>query len=176
MVNQRNTGGKEEQTEPQGYYKHYVGGLTPFIFLSNREKKQAEYQHRYARWYRKVGGWIWRSRRVPGACLRRYATVVIMFATVVYAVYAGLQWSTMQQQLEMSERPWVSGDFTITSPLVFDPAGEAHLSLRVALRNTGHSVATGIQVRAQMFPVSLPRSFDEPIERQAEICEAMRRE
>lgn len=57
--------------------------------------------------------------------------------------------NTAQKQLEMTERPWISVKMTISSPFVFDVNG-AHVGLKVAIKNIGHSPAVRIWPDAEL--------------------------
>jgi hypothetical protein len=57
------------------------------------------------------------------------ATVVIALLTYEYATYAKLQWATMQQQLEMAERPFVA-----PSAFVFNQCSSSYINIE----NFGH--------------------------------------
>jgi len=102
MLDEKNPQHEKEQPAPHGYYARPIGeGLV--LYLSEREREQTEHQHRRPRRYYRVGQ---RTRRWWLAfCqwLRRYAVVGAMFATIVYAVYAGLQWGAMQGQFTTTQ-------------------------------------------------------------------------
>jgi len=55
------------------------------------------------------------------------------------------------KELELSERPWVFFDASITSPLTFDSSG-ARVGVRIVSRNTGHSPAAGISWQVKIIP------------------------
>jgi hypothetical protein len=57
-----------------------------------------------------------------------------------------------QQQLEASERPWLSADIAISGPLVFDKDG-AHITMAIRLRNIGHSPAIRTAYRPELFAI-----------------------
>lgn len=80
---------------------------------------------------------------------------------------------TASRQLELSERPWVSVDFEIVQPLIFDAKG-ASLGLRVHLKNIGHSVAFKVMFRESLFPVNLTGTFKDiyslPVAEESRMC------
>jgi hypothetical protein len=73
------------------------------------------------------------------------ATVAILVLTYFYVRYSKRQWKVMEQQLELSQRPWVSADVSMAQPLAFDQRGGV-TGVVVRLRNVGHSVALYVSV------------------------------
>jgi hypothetical protein len=80
-------------------------------------------------------GWTNRQR----ALIAVLATVAIAALTYEYATYAKAPWRTMQQQLELSERPWVGvgGPVEILKQLTYDTT----MVTKVCVTNAGHSAA-----------------------------------
>ena len=72
-------------------------------------------------------------------------------ATVVAANATALQANTSADQLEIAERPWVSLEPTIASPLWINENG-ANLDLSIRLRNSGLSPAIGTFAYPKFFP------------------------
>ena len=56
---------------------------------------------------------------------------------------ANRELAAVQNQTEASERPWIATDVSIGGPLVFDANGVS-VTIRVATRNVGNSVATNV--------------------------------
>lgn len=98
MLDEKKPQREKEQPAHHGYYAHPVGEEGVILYLSEREREQAEHQRRKPRWYDHVGQRIWRWWLAFCQWLRRYAVIGAMLATVVYAKYAVLQWGTMQGQ------------------------------------------------------------------------------
>lgn len=93
--------------------------------------------------------------------------------------------NTAAAQLQLTERPWITIKLTFTEPpqshspgpsLTFNTDGTASLNMFVSLKNIGHSVATAIYVRPQMYPPVFERLLTEPIDKQREWCEKVRAE
>jgi hypothetical protein len=83
MESQENTEGKEQKTASQEYYECSVGYEGLVLYLRNKEKEQAEHHQNKSRWYHDIGGWMRRLWWSVTGGLRRFATVIIMFATLV---------------------------------------------------------------------------------------------
>ncbi len=80
------------------------------------------------------------------------ATVAIVVLTWFYVRYSKAQWETMNRQLELAERPWMSADVSIISPLEFDENG-ANITLRFQFKNGGHSPAVRTQFGVEFFSI-----------------------
>jgi hypothetical protein len=65
-------------------------------------------------------------------------------ATSVLAENASAQLRTMQAQLEISQRPWLSVVPSVIGPLTFDERGHANINFSFAIRNSGHSPAINV--------------------------------
>ncbi len=87
----------------------------------------------------------------------------LVFFTASYSCTSKQQLQTMQQQMDLSERPWVSADLVVSNPLKFGPGG-AFIGMNIVLRNVGHSVARYVSV----WTALKPRAFD-PRDQQ-ELC------
>lgn len=79
--------------------------------------------------------------------------------TIVYALFAGGQWLTMQNQLNLSERPWVSVDLTTlridNQTLTFDPKHAfGSITITGEMKNTGHSVAMRTLSNIEILDIS----------------------
>ena len=73
----------------------------------------------------------------------------ILLVTGIYAVFAGLQWKTMQNQLTLTDRPWLKISLEIIAPLKFIKFQEKTLlrtSVSITVKNIGRSVATNIRL------------------------------
>lgn len=57
---------------------------------------------------------------------------------------------TAASQLEMAERPWISGPITVTGPFVIGTAVGAHLSVTFDMKNIGQSPASNVVKRAML--------------------------
>jgi guanyl-specific ribonuclease Sa len=60
--------------------------------------------------------------------------------------------NTALKELELSERPWVDAVMTIDGPFAYDING-VHITFKVQLLNTGHSVAVGTELSPRMTAV-----------------------
>lgn len=98
-MNEKETQGQKDYTEPQGYYRHDVGKGV-FLFLSRNEKHEAQERQGETYWENKVGRWM--NRR--SNWLRRHSAVIIMIATLVNLGVAYLQWSTMIEETAANKR------------------------------------------------------------------------
>lgn len=102
------------------------------------------------------------------------ATATIAWLTWTYVDYSGRQWQTMQQQLELSQRPWISPTHALTTPLVIDNTGGVSLTLRELLENTGESVALDVSSWADMFHFTWATGWTQAQRRQKQWCDANR--
>jgi hypothetical protein len=117
--------------------------------------------------------------------LQRWLVGGTFLGFIVAAVYAGLtyrmfrqmqtQTDTAHRQLEATERPWVKIDFKIgVQGLTFD-AGGFSLPLEAVFNNIGHSTATSAFAATKMFLASGNAIFTEPIKRQHDLCDPLRK-
>lgn len=101
------------------------------------------------------------------------ATAVITWLTWNIAVYSRNQWRTMEQQLDLSQRPWVEPKMVTISPLVFQN-GRWSANVNSVLKNHGESVALNVGHYAEMFPLHKDTQFGPAIRRQEQWCDANR--
>jgi hypothetical protein len=76
------------------------------------------------------------------------------------------------RQLELSQRPWISIDTSIASPLTFTPGGTAQVTLKFAVRNSGSTPAKGLSVQPEMYIPS--RDNQDPVMERSKLCEQNR--
>jgi hypothetical protein len=76
------------------------------------------------------------------------------------------------RQLELSQRPWISVDAFIASPLTFTAGGAAQVTLKFAIRNAGSTPAKGLSVRPEMYIAS--RDNQDPVMERSKVCEENR--
>jgi hypothetical protein len=76
------------------------------------------------------------------------------------------------RQLELSQRPWVSINAIIASPLTYDSEGAAEVTLKLAIRNVGSTPAKGLSVEPKMFIASLGEQ--DPVMVRSRVCEENR--
>jgi hypothetical protein len=76
------------------------------------------------------------------------------------------------RQLELSQRPWVSIDTFIESPLTFTPEGSARVSVKFVIRNVGSTPAKGLSVQPEISIASLDEQ--DPVMRRSKVCEENR--
>jgi hypothetical protein len=81
--------------------------------------------------------------------------------TVIYAFFAGAQWYTMKQQMEVANRPWLSAEVQILSPLLFDKNGDGRMTVSYVIENSGHSPAMKVFDRIRFIPAGLKRDQTE---------------
>jgi hypothetical protein len=67
---------------------------------------------------------------------------------------------TAARELEFSKRPWISGEVSLTGPLVFDANG-AHVDFSVKLKNAGHSPAIHVYPQISMVALQSPMDIAE---------------
>jgi hypothetical protein len=100
-----------------------------------------------------------------------------LLAVIAYTCVSFNQWRTAENQLEVSERPWMTVDIPNgVSDFSFHPGGHAFLRSALVLKNIGHSPAIGI---ASAYIVIYPRRnemFDTPVKKQKELFEPLRKE
>ena len=78
----------------------------------------------------------------------------------------------MQNQLAITDRPWVKGEPQAWSPVTFPNNGDLSINVTFALDNVGHSVATDVTIYAGAFVPNWDgnQHFKQPLERQRELC------
>jgi hypothetical protein len=76
------------------------------------------------------------------------------------------------RQLELSQRPWISIDTFVVSPLTFTPGGAAQVTLKFAIRNVGSTPAKGLSVQSEMYIAS--RDNQDPVMERSKVCEENR--
>jgi len=92
-----------------------------------------------------------------------FASIAIGVFTWRLWVTSNQQWQTMQQQLALSERPWVKMDLNtvgISDPLTFNEKG-GFVRIQGDIKNTGNSVALHTMVRVRIMDESqLPHDWE----------------
>ncbi len=78
----------------------------------------------------------------------------------------------LARQFELSQRPWVSIDAVIASPLTFNSNGAAQVTLRFAIRNVGSTPAKALSVEPKMFIASFGEH--DPVTERSRVCEENR--
>lgn len=79
---------------------------------------------------------------------------------------------TNRESFEVSQRPWLISSATIASPLEFDKEG-AHLTVRYVVVNVGHTPATGVEIKPELFREGLKDANE--IEARKGLCDEMDR-
>lgn len=85
-----------------------------------------------------------------------------------------IQTKTAQRQLEQSQRPWLTLELTVDSGLQFAKDGGVQIRFRPHIKNIGNFVATNVMFEGVLFlqdPDNGNRFFDEPTERQNDLCD-----
>jgi hypothetical protein len=75
-------------------------------------------------------------------------------------------------QLELSQRPWVSINAIILTPLTFNDDGAAQVTLQFAIRNVGNTPAKSLSVEPKMFIASFGEQ--DPVMERSRVCEENR--
>jgi hypothetical protein len=92
--------------------------------------------------------------------------ILTLISVIIYAGLTALMYCSTKQsadaatsaaktaasQLELAERPWVTADFEIAGPLVFDQSG-AHIAVSIKLRNVGTTPAIHVVPQIGLFPI-----------------------
>ena len=76
------------------------------------------------------------------------------------------------RQLELTQRPWVSIDTLIESPLTFTSEGSAQVSVKFIIRNVGSTPAKGLSVQPEISIASLDEQ--DPVMQRSKVCEENR--
>lgn len=76
------------------------------------------------------------------------------------------------RQLELSQRPWISIETFIESPLTFTPEGSAQVSVKFVIRNVGSTPAKGLSVQPEISIASLDEQ--DPVMQRSKVCEENR--
>lgn len=79
---------------------------------------------------------------------------------------------TTARQLELSQRPWISIDTSIESPLTFTSQGAAQVSVKFVIRNVGSTPAKGLSVQPKLSIAS--RGEQDPVIERSKVCEENR--
>ena len=76
------------------------------------------------------------------------------------------------RQFELSQRPWISIDTSIESPLTFTSEGAAQVSVNFIIRNVGNTPAKGLSVQPKILIAS--RGEQDPVMQRSKVCEENR--
>jgi hypothetical protein len=76
------------------------------------------------------------------------------------------------RQLELSQRPWISIDTSVESPLTFTSEGAAQVSVKFVIRNVGGTPAKGLSVQPKIVIAS--QGEQDPVMQRSKICEENR--
>jgi hypothetical protein len=99
-------------------------------------------------------------------------TAVVAGAAIYSAWVFHEQLKAMQNQFELTDRPWIKVEPQVASPITFTGEGSLNVSATFVLDNVGHSVATDVTVQANVFaPKRGKEELTEPLERQKKLCE-----
>lgn len=108
-------------------------------------------------------GWLkrtWAFVEVPGHsnALIAIFSVLLFFATILYTVFAALQWTASKQALHLDQRPWVVARTNEAQAL---EVGKT-VSVQLAIANTGKTPAFAVEGRFRMEAVNSQEapSFD----------------
>lgn len=76
------------------------------------------------------------------------------------------------RQLELSQRPWISIDASIQSPLTFTAEGAARVSVKFVIRNMGSTPAKALSVEPKLSIAS--HGEHDPVMERSKVCEENR--
>jgi hypothetical protein len=76
------------------------------------------------------------------------------------------------RQLELAQRPWISIDTFIESPLTFTPEGSAKVSVNFVIRNVGNTPAKALSVEPKISIAS--QGEQDPVVQRSKVCEENR--
>lgn len=76
------------------------------------------------------------------------------------------------RQLELTQRPWISIDTTIESPLTFTSDGAAQVSVKFVIRNVGSTPAKGLSVEPKLSIAA--QGEQDPVIERSKVCEENR--
>jgi hypothetical protein len=136
-------------------------------------------------WWKTVRGWktIGEGIAVLTAIGLLIVNVCQMRSTEKAANAAVSAANTAHEALITSERPWLTVAITLQEPphahslgpgLIFNTDGSATLNAFVVVKNIGHSPATSIYIRPQMYPPPFEELFTGPSEKQKTWCDKVR--
>jgi hypothetical protein len=109
------------------------------------------------------------------------ATLTICITTIFYTVFSALQWTatnkaanaaksaadTAANQLELFDRPWVTIDASIASPLTYDGTA-VRIAFSFTPKNIGQSPAQNVLIVPELIPVFMG---DDVRKEQQRICD-----
>jgi hypothetical protein len=121
-------------------------------------------------WTKRILGYIWREGLWNRSFWTVAATVVVAFATTIYAIYASRQWRAMRESNEInrgnSPRPWVGVDESqiriardpvFTWPVSPTDLPTITLDLTFPIKNFGNSPALHEWSSAWIIPMDIPK-------------------
>jgi hypothetical protein len=112
-------------------------------------------------------------------------STVTLLAIIAYAIINYRMLCQMHDNLIAENRPWVTARVTLEEPpnshspkpgLTFNSDGSASFNCFIVVKNIGKSIATGIYIRAKMYPPPFQLFITDPITKQKAWCEKVRAE
>jgi hypothetical protein len=159
-----------QDADPQLHYNPQVPLLTS---SSSATDPQATYEPPVTRWWKGLPETVllvvafgllllsvWQSRTASRSIQK--AAVAMQSTT-----------ETMTRQLELSQRPWVSINAVVVTPLTYNSQGVAQVTLQLAIRNVGNTPAKALSVEPKMFIASLGEQ--DPVMVRSSVCEENRK-
>jgi len=130
--------------------------------------------------YRRPAAFRWKGLLQSGAVVVGLGLVVVSLSQSRATSRATQQASSAAKstaeatarQLELSQRPWISIDASIQSPLTFTTEGAAQVSVNFVIRNVGSTPAKGLSVEPELSIAS--RGDQDPVIQRSKICEENR--
>jgi hypothetical protein len=109
------------------------------------------------------------------------ATLALCVTTILYTVFSAFQWNanekaaeaaksaaeTAASQLELTDRPWVTIDASITAPLTYD-GKTVQIAFSFIPKNIGHSPAQNVSIVPKLIPAFMG---DDVREEQKRVCD-----
>jgi hypothetical protein len=95
-------------------------------------------------------------------------TLIVAVMSIITGFAAKESADTAARQLEMTDRPWVAVDVSITSPLAYNDKG-VEVEFSFTPKNIGHSPAQNVLIDPQLLPIFMG---DDVREIQKNICDS----
>jgi len=126
---------------------------------------------------RQIRAAIWLNWVTGAAAGAAFFALILLYRTEIdtrtQAQAALTAAQTAQEELELSERPWVSIEPTISEPLTFRSDGGAEISFTERLENFGQGVAKAVFPMQEILPMGLT-NFEPILAERDRMCDAVR--
>ncbi len=98
------------------------------------------------------------------------ATVALFYSSEKVADAAKQSANVAEKTLVATQRPWVSVEMKIISPLTYDAEGNAQITIGFMLKNIGNSPAVELDLIAELHPI-----FGDAVAKKQKLCDAVRK-